>query len=185
MKQSIVKFLEFKGKNIAFLSKNGVNHIAVKPICEALGIDYIRAFKNLKDDPVFGPSLSKQTILIPGDTQSRKFVCITEEFVYGWILSLRSLAEGLLEYKLECHHVLFEYFRGSIPNRKEVLRESASTRMQRLKLESELRGIDKFVEYEKVKAKEARLGKTLKSMDKDIIDEVLDLFSSSGVEIDN
>ena len=169
MKQSIAKFLEFKGRTLSFLTKNGVNYIAVKPVCEALEIEYTRTFKNLKDDPVFGPRLAKQPIMVAGDTQPRKYVCIPEEFVY----------------KLECHHVLFEYFRGSIPNRKEILRESASVRMQRLKLEAQLRNIDTFVEYEKVKAKEARLGKTLKSMDKDVIDEALDLFSSSGVEIEN
>ncbi len=40
------KFLEFNGKNIIFLNVDGTYWIALKPICEALGVDYVRCFKN-------------------------------------------------------------------------------------------------------------------------------------------
>ena len=46
------KFLEFNGKNIIFININGSYWIALKPICEALEVDYIRCFKNAKNDPI-------------------------------------------------------------------------------------------------------------------------------------
>jgi hypothetical protein len=33
--------------------------------------------------------------LIPGDTQPRKYVCIPEKYVYGWIFSIKSDSEEL------------------------------------------------------------------------------------------
>ena len=52
MKQSIVKFLTFKGKTLLFLAKDGVYYVAIKPVCEAIGVDYIQQYKNLNDDPI-------------------------------------------------------------------------------------------------------------------------------------
>ena len=59
MKQSIERFLQFNGKTLLFLAKDGTNWIALKPICEALGIEYTRTFKNVSADPIIGPALAK------------------------------------------------------------------------------------------------------------------------------
>ena len=57
MNKQVVKFLEFKGKNIVYLSVNGTYWIAIKPVCEALKVDYIAQFKNLKEDEILRPLL--------------------------------------------------------------------------------------------------------------------------------
>jgi prophage antirepressor-like protein len=66
MKQSIERFLQFNGKTLLFLAKDGTNWIALKPICEALGIEYTRTFKNVSADPIIGPALAKQPMQVPG-----------------------------------------------------------------------------------------------------------------------
>ena len=48
MKSKIKKFLEFNGKTISFLCKEGEYWVAIKPICEALGVNYNRQYQNLK-----------------------------------------------------------------------------------------------------------------------------------------
>ena len=113
MKQSIAIFLEFKGKNLLFLAKNGIYWIAVKPICEVLEVDYIRQFKNMKEDPILGPALSKQTMQVPND-QTRSLVCLPEHFIYGWVFSIKSQSPQLLEYKKDCYEILFNHFHGAI-----------------------------------------------------------------------
>ena len=50
MKNSIRKFLEFNGKVIYFLSKDGEYWIAIKPICEALGVYSPRQQKTIRAD---------------------------------------------------------------------------------------------------------------------------------------
>ena len=42
MNKQVVKFLEFKGKNIVYLSVDGTYWIAIKPVCEAISINYNR-----------------------------------------------------------------------------------------------------------------------------------------------
>ena len=108
MNKQIVKFLEFKGKNIIYLTVDGTYWIAIKPICEVLNIEYTRQFKNLKNDAILASELAKQPMQIPGDDQLREYICLPEEFIYGWIFSIRSESAELEQYKRECYHVLFK-----------------------------------------------------------------------------
>ena len=109
MKQSITKFLEFNGKNLVFLSNDGTYYVAVKPICEALQIDYIEQFKDIKKDSILGPVLCKHTIQIPGD-QGRSMICLPEKYIYGWLFSVKSESLALLEYKRKCYELLYDFF---------------------------------------------------------------------------
>ena len=80
--------LEFAGKNISVLHADGKWWVAIKPICDALNVDYIQQFKNLKDDDFFTDALCKHTMR---DTKNRlqEMVCINEKDVYGWLCSIR------------------------------------------------------------------------------------------------
>lgn len=79
------KFLKFNGTDIIFVKEDGIYWIVLKSICEALNIDYIRSFKNVKKDEILGSVLSEQTIQVSknGKKQGRKMTCIPEEYVYG------------------------------------------------------------------------------------------------------
>ena len=79
MRQSIERFLEFNGKTLLFLAKDGTFWIAIKPVCEALGIEYTRTFKNITSDPILGPALAKQPMQVPGE-QTRNMVCLPENW---------------------------------------------------------------------------------------------------------
>jgi len=184
MKQSIVKFLEFKGKTLLFIAKNGIYYIAIKPVCEVLNVDYIRQFKNLSEDPILGPALSKQTIQVPGD-QARNMVCLPERYIYGWIFSIRSEAKELIDYKRQCYDILYEHFHGIMTNRKDLLREKASIQAKRHEIEEILKTNDAFNKLEELRAEEARLGISLKKLDRQEFEEVADLFTNSGVEFSN
>lgn len=117
------KFLEFNGKNILFIDVDGENWIALKPICEALNVDYIRSFKNAKKHPILAPALSKQTMQVSKNdkNQLRNVTCIPEYLIYGWIFSLRSESKELIEYQKTCYELLYNHFHGQIGNRKELL----------------------------------------------------------------
>lgn len=175
MKQSIVKFLEFKGKNLLFLSKNGTTYIAIKPVCEAINVEYTRTFKNIQADPVLGPALAVQPMQVPGD-QVRNMSCLPEHLVYGWIFSIQSASRELSEYKMECYEILFNHFHGAITGRRELLTLKARTEVDRSRMEMGLRSNPDFLKWEDLKAQEARIGKQLKSADRDEIIEQINLF---------
>jgi hypothetical protein len=177
MKQSITKFLEFNGKNLVFLSNDGTYYVAVKPICEALQIDYIEQFKDIKKDSILGPVLCKHTIQIPGD-QGRSMICLPEKYIYGWLFSVKSESLALLEYKRKCYELLYDYFHGSITQRKKLIRDKAEIQIERAELEKGLRVNESFLRWESLKAAEARLGKDLKEVDNTELSEQLELFSN-------
>ena len=102
-------FLSFNGKNIIYVKVDKTYWIALKPICEALNVDYIRSFRNAKNDPILGSVLSEQTIQVAknGKKQGRNMTCIPEKYVYGWLFSLRSDSPELLAYKRTCYELLY------------------------------------------------------------------------------
>lgn len=175
MKQSIVKFLQFKGKNLLFLQKNGTYWIAIKPVCEALNIEYTRIFKNISNDIIFGPALAKQPMQVPGD-QVRNMICLPEHLIYGWIATINSSSKELIEYKKECFDILFNHFHGAITNRRELIFQKAQTEIERSKKEFSLRSNQDFNSWEQLKALEARIGKQLKESDRLEINEQMQLF---------
>ena len=177
MNKQIVKFLEFKGKNIVYLSVDGTYWIAIKPICEALNIEYTRQFKNLKNDAILLSALAKQPMQIPGDDQLREYICLPEEYIYGWIFSIQSDSKELQEYKLECYQALFKHFHGTITRRRELIREKADTTIKRRKLEFTLSQNREYAELAKLKAHELSIGKKLKEIEQGEMQEELDLFS--------
>jgi hypothetical protein len=177
MNKQVVKFLEFRGKNLVYLCKNGRYWIAIKPICEVLNIEYTRQFKNLKNDTILAPALAKQPMQIPGDDQIRGYICLPEEFIYGWIFSIDSSSKELQEYKIECYHVLYEHFHGIITRRRELIKQKADTNFKRRTLENILSQNKDFNEYTQLKLCERRLSRKLKEIEHSEMQEELDLFS--------
>jgi len=86
------KFLEFNGRNIYFLAIDGKYWIAVKPICEALKVNYNRQFQNIKSDPILVQLFAEQQ-MVAADGKLRKMVCLPEKFIYGWIFTIQSSSQ--------------------------------------------------------------------------------------------
>lgn len=166
------KFLEFNGKYIVFLNVDGNYWIALKPICEALEIEYTRSFKNAKKDPILGPVLAVQPMQVSknGKSQVRNVTCIPEEFIYGWIFSLRSDSDELTEYKRTCYQLLYNHFHGTITNRKELLMERRQVDAQIRTLEEKMKEeVDDFKELKQLKSKRKSLSTSLNQIDEQLV----------------
>jgi hypothetical protein len=177
MKEKVRQFLEFRGKTLLMVNKDGIVWIAIKPICEAIGVNYKQHHANLIEDPILGPASCKHRMQIPND-QPRQMTCLPESLIYGWIFSISSKSPELVEYKRECYNVLFNHFHGSITRRQELIRQKASIRTERTRLEQELGQNRQFVKYMDMKAQEARIGKQLRETDEEEISEQLQLFGN-------
>lgn len=179
MNHSITKFLEFKGENLLFLAKDGIYWVAIKPVCEVLKIEYTRTFKNIKKDGILGPALAIQPMQVPGD-QLRNYACLPEFLIYGWVFSIKSDSKELLEYKRECYKILYEYFHGTITKRSNLIRKKVEVGHKRGKLEFDLKADSRFKEWETLKAEEARIGKSLKAVERTEFEEQSDLFNQAN-----
>lgn len=166
------KFLKFNGREIVFVKENDSYWIALKPICEALKVDYIRCFKNVKKDPILGSVLSEQTIQIEknGKKQGRKTTCIPEEFIYGWLFSLRSDSAELVEYKRTCYRLLYNHFHGTIINRNEIVVEKSQLEKRIKEIKNILRNDDPIQkELLSLEIKKKQLNNQLNKIDQQII----------------
>lgn len=173
------KFLEFNGKTITFLSIDGTYWIALKPICEALEVEYSRSFKNAKNDPILGPALAVQPMQVSknGRKQLRKVTCIPEYLVYGWLFSIKSESKELIEYKRTCYRLLYDHFHGTITNRKEVIIERDQLKAEAFELKQTLRDSDDgYKKLHDINNKIKLLSTQLNTMDKELIKQP-ELFS--------
>lgn len=107
MRKEIEKFLDFNGKSIYFLAANGDYWMALKPICEELGVDYSNEIKKIEESEFLTAHLSEHTI-VSDDGELQKMVCLPEWIIYGWLFKIESDAPGLLDFKRECFAVLNE-----------------------------------------------------------------------------
>lgn len=176
MKNQIKKFLEFNGKTIYFVAVDGQYWIALKPICEALNVNWDRQYKNLQDDENLKAVYALQPMQAP-DGQMRNYVALPEFFIYGWIFQIQSSSEKLAAYKWECYRILYEHFHGTITGRKELLSEKA-------RLQIEIDGCMNTLEPEialridKAKTRLNKINKQLQSLDAEALEEEKTLFDT-------
>lgn len=174
--KNIEKLLDFNGKNISLLMADGTWWVAIKPVCEALGIDYEAQRKNLKEDEILAQLPSNQTV-VAGDGKMREMLCLPEKYVYGWLFSIRSESPALTEYKRECYDILYNHFHGALTARLTILNEQDSIDHRIAQLEEEWKDSDQYKEIQDLKKQKNHAGKELKRLDLELKSGQLSLFN--------
>lgn len=116
MKTANVNVLaKVNGIEIQVVENNASKLIPIKPICEALEIDYPRQFSKIKEDE-FLSSVVALTPTTGADGKTYEMVCLPFEFVFGWLFTINpknvkeEAREAVAKYRVECYRALFEYF---------------------------------------------------------------------------
>lgn len=175
MEQSIREFLEFNGKSIYYLSKDGVYYVALKPIVEALGLDWVAQFKAAKRNKILNRVLSNQTIH-DASNRLQPMTCLPEKYVYGWIFQLQSNAPGFAEFQLKCYDLLYNYFHGTIAKRISTLRTRKQLSEEIAALSKEMKGTELGQRMEELKSELAGTTKDLKTLDSELSEAQIKLF---------
>lgn len=95
--------------------ENGDKRVAVKPICEILGISVQGQLEKLKTDPILS-SVVKLSLTTGADGKEYEMVTIPFKFVFGWLFRIDSrnvkeeARENVLKYQIQCYDVLFNHF---------------------------------------------------------------------------
>lgn len=132
--------------------------VPVRPVCEALGIDFPSQYSKLKAHPVYAPFIVLSTT-VATDNKEREMLCIPIEFFPGWLFSINpsnvkeEAREPLVRFQLECNRALFSYFFGSQKKRIEqdaleiqLLEEIAEIKSQKTALNNRLAEKSKLLE---------------------------------------
>lgn len=110
---------------------NGIDIIAtedgmvpIKPICDALGIDYSRQLKKIKEEEDLSPVMGV-TPTTGADGKRYDMCCLPHEFIYGWLFTINpknvkpEAKENVRKYRMECYKALFRHFFKSQERRDE------------------------------------------------------------------
>lgn len=169
--KKLEKFLEFNGKRISILLADGTWYVAVKPICEALGVNYKRQHETISNDEILG-ELSTVQGIVAADGKLREMFCLPEKYVYGWLFSIRSESPDLKTYKLKCYDILYSHFHGALTGRMNALNQKSETELEILdlqeKLDAKLLETEEYKRIQELKKKQKFIVKNLKEMDIDL-----------------
>lgn len=103
------------GVTLQVVADERVQLVAVKPVCEILGVDFSAQRAKMKEHPIFGPTM----VLCPtvgGDGKVREMVCLPFRLFAGWLFGINpvnvkeEVREDLIHFQLKCNDVLFDYF---------------------------------------------------------------------------
>lgn len=98
--------------------------VPIKPICEALGVNYTTQIEKLKKHPIYGSTVPLRGI-VAADGKLREMSCLPLRLISGWIFSIHpdnvkeEVREHLIEYQLKCNDVLYDYFFGTYKRTNE------------------------------------------------------------------
>ena len=101
--------------NVDIIATSDEQLVAIRPICEALGIDRKRQQDKIKEHPILS-AVGGLKPLTGADGKQYEMFCLPLEYIFGWLFTINpanvneEAKEGLVRYQGECYHALFEHF---------------------------------------------------------------------------
>lgn len=171
------QFITVNKKRIIITTDKNERYIAIKPICEALGVNYRVQLDKIKCDEVLGQLCTLRGI-VAADGKKREMHVIPFNFVFGWLFTINpknvksEIKENVILFRMQCYNALMETF----TKRNKILQVKHNYISERLKLEEELKTDDRYKKVLELKALEKDQSKILSNLDKGVYIEQLDLF---------
>src|SRR5690554_8032106 len=106
------KTVAIVNKSTIILIEDGNKLVPVKPICQALGVDFASQKEKIETDEV----LSSVVGLNPttgADGKEYEMFCIPLKYVFGWLFTINpknvkeEARESVIAYRKECYDVLY------------------------------------------------------------------------------
>ncbi|MEI6730649.1 MAG: phage antirepressor N-terminal domain-containing protein [Pseudomonadota bacterium] len=108
------KFVQFNGSKILAVTYQEKPYISIKPICDALGLDWHAQRQRIRRDAVLNEGAV--IITLPSEGGKQETLCLPLGLLNGWLFGVDEnrvkpeTKDKLLHYKRECYEVLFNYF---------------------------------------------------------------------------
>lgn len=153
--------------------------VAMKPICDELGVPWEGQRQRLKRDPVLQGCTCMMQVRLPDDPRTREVVFLELDYLNGWLFGIDAnrakpeLRDTIIDYQRECYRVLAKHFRRDLSDelvaaRKQNLK-SETAHFARYPLDKEIRyhalqGQPYWYIARKVHCHVSTVGKALKRM---------------------
>ncbi|MDR1624144.1 MAG: phage antirepressor N-terminal domain-containing protein [Tannerellaceae bacterium] len=112
---------------IQLVENNGEKWVPVKPICDALGVDFSAQRQRIERDKLLSSTVGMITT-VAADEKEREMFCISFKFVFGWLFTIdtdrvkEEAQEAVVKYQLQCYNALYDYFtsRSEFVEQKQI-----------------------------------------------------------------
>lgn len=107
--------IPFHGQTIPVFTQNHRHYVAMKPICENIGLQWEAQFKRIKRNDILNSAISMME-MVAQDGKKRQTLCLPLEYLNGWLFGVDArrakpqIRERLLQYQRECFQVLAAHF---------------------------------------------------------------------------
>lgn len=138
--QSVPATVDFHGNPLTVVTaSDGQRLVAMRPICEAIGLDWVSQHKRIGRDSVLAATMVIMTT-VAADGKEREQVCLPLEYLNGWLFGISTsrvkpeIRQRLEDYQRECYQVLNAYWNGGqvsnprVPQQSEILVAQAYAR---------------------------------------------------------
>lgn len=118
--------VQFHGHELYLIEHDRQPHVVMRPIVEALGLDWNGQYQRIKRHPVLGGSVCMTHTQMPGDDQNREMVALPLPMLNGWLFGVdvsrvrAELRETLIAYQRECFDVLYRHWHGDAKQQAPV-----------------------------------------------------------------
>ena len=108
------KIVKFNNQHIPVYFVGDKLFVAMKPICENIGLQWEAQLKRIKRNHVLNSGMSIMDIPTNGGLQ--QIVCLPFGMLNGWLMGVDAnkvrpeIKDTLIKYQLECYDVLYKHF---------------------------------------------------------------------------
>lgn len=136
-----IQTVNFHGDELPVVVKNGKQFVAMKPVAEAIGLDWSAQYRRIKRDSVLSKGIAIMATEVCQSGQAGEVVMLPSEYLNGWLFGVSEnqvkpeIKEKLIRYKTECYQVLHDYWtKGMAVNERRVKELEAERRNLRKEL---------------------------------------------------
>lgn len=114
-----IQTVNFHEQSLITLQKDGVAYVAMKPICENIGLDWEAQRQRISRDEVLN-STACMIKAVATDGKNRELLCLPIHYLNGWLFGVDTnrvkaqIKDKLITYKKECYQALFDYWNNGV-----------------------------------------------------------------------
>ena len=130
--QISTQIISFNNQSLITVEQNGNHYVAMKPICENIGLAWEPQVLRIKRDEVLSQGMI--VMIIPTNGGNQNMICLPIEYLNGWLFGIDinrckpEIRDTLIKYKKECYQALHDYWFNGKAERKTTVDDRTGLR---------------------------------------------------------
>lgn len=125
--------ISFNNQSLITVEQNGNHYVAMKPICENIGIQWESQYNRIRRDDVLNSVIFIMN-MTGSDRKNYQMICLPIEYLNGWLFGIDinrckpEIRDTLIKYKKECYQALHDYWFNGKAERKTTVDDRTGLR---------------------------------------------------------